>query len=61
MQKPLILNPILTRIYDKGQTIYLKTKIRHIKPIVDSKCPESFFYMQNKLGNTHKNNWNGKS
>ena len=60
MQKPLILNPILTRIYDKGQTIYLKTKIRHIKPIVDSKCPESFFYMQNKLGNTHKNNWNGK-
>ena len=60
MQKPLILNPILTRIYDRGQTIYLKSKIRHIKPIVDSKCPESFFYMQNKLGNTHKNNWNGK-
>ena len=60
MQKPLILNPILTRIYDNGQRIYLKTKIRQIKPIVDSKCPESFFYMQNKLINTNKNDWNDK-
>ena len=58
MQKPLILNPILTRIYRNDQKNYLKTKIRQMKPIVDSKCPESFYYMQNKFSKTQKNNWN---
>lgn len=59
MQKPLILNPILTRIHRNDQEVYLKSKIRHIKPIVDSKCPESFFYLQNKFSKSQKNNWNG--
>ena len=58
MQKPLILNPILTRIYRNDQKNYLKTKIRQMKPIVDSKCPESFYYLQNKFSKTQKNNWN---
>ena len=55
MQKLLILNPILTRKYQNEQQNHLKAKIREIKPIVDSKCPESFFYLQNKYNPSHKN------
>ena len=59
MQKPLVLNLILSKLFNNKEREYLKTKIRRIKPIVDSKCPESFYYLQNKFSKTQKNNWNG--
>ena len=58
MQKSIILNPILSKIHKEKQKEYLKSKILHIKPIVDSKCPESFYYLQNKFSKTQKNKWN---
>ena len=66
MQNILVLNPILTRKFHNEQETYLKSKICSIKPIVDSKCPESFYYLQNKYNNNNniqKNvfscgNWN---
>ena len=59
MQKPLVLNLILSKLFNNKEREYLKTKISRIKPIVDSKCPESFYYLQNKFSKTQKNNWNG--
>ena len=53
MQKPLILNEILFRRYYQEQNKYLKEKLRHIKPIVNSDCPKSFLYLKNKY---QKNN-----
>ena len=58
MQKSIILNPILSKIHKEKQKEYLKSKILHMKPIVDSKCPESFYYLQNKFNKTQKNKWN---
>ena len=58
MQKSIILNPILSKIHKEKQKEYLKSKILHMKPIVDSKCPESFYYLQNKFSKTQKNKWN---
>ena len=58
MQKPLVLNLILSKLFNNKEREYLKTKISRIKPIVDSKCPESFYYLQNKFSKTQKNNWN---
>ena len=58
MQKSIILNPILSKIHKEKQKEYLKSKILHMKPIVDSKCPESFYYLQNKFRKTQKNKWN---
>ena len=48
MQKPLILNEILFRRYYQEQNKYLKEKLRHVKPIVNSDCPKSFLYLKNK-------------
>ena len=59
MKQPLILNPILSRIHNNDQKNYLKNKIKEIKPMVDSKCPECFYYIQNKFGKTQKNNYDG--
>jgi hypothetical protein len=53
MQKPLILNEILFRRHYQEQNKYLKTKLKHVKPIVNSDCPKSFFILKNKY---HKNN-----
>ena len=58
MQKSIILNPILSKIHKEKQKEYLKSKILHMKPIVDSKCPESFYYLQNKFSKTQKIKWN---
>ena len=58
MQKSIILNPILSKIHKEKQKEYLKSKILHMKPIVDSKCPESFYYLQNKFNKPQKNKWN---
>ena len=48
MQKPLILNEILFRKYCEEQNKYLKTKLKKVKPIVNSNCPESFIFFKNK-------------
>ena len=53
MQKPLILNEILFRRNYEEQNKYLKTKLQQVKPIVNSKCPQSFYLLRNKY---HKNN-----
>ena len=55
MQEELILNPILTKKYINKQKEYLKSKILHIKPIVDSTCPECYYYVKNRFKNTQKN------
>jgi hypothetical protein len=53
MQKPLILNEILFRRYYQEQNKYLKEKLKHVKPIVNSDCPKSFLFLKNKY---QKNN-----
>ena len=53
MQKPLILNEILFRRNYEEQNKYLKTKLQQVKPIVNSKCPQSFYLLRNKY---RKNN-----
>ena len=55
MQEELRLNPILTKKYINKQKEYLKSKILHIKPIVDSTCPECYYYVKNRFKNTQKN------
>lgn len=53
MQKPLILNEILFKRHYAEQNKYLKSKLRQVKPIVNSDCPKSFLILKNKY---HKNN-----
>ena len=49
MQKPLILNEILHRKNFQEQNKYLKMKLCHAKPIVNSNCPESFIFSKSKF------------
>ncbi len=53
MQKPMILNEILFKRNYEEQNRYLKSKLRNVKPIVNSNCPESFIFFKNKF---HRNN-----
>ncbi len=49
MQKPLILNEILFRKNFLEQNRYLKAKLKRVKPIVNSKCPKTFFLLKNRF------------
>ena len=58
MKESLILNPIITKKYINKQKEFLKSKILHIKPIVDSTCPECYYYVKNRFNKTQRNNFN---
>lgn len=55
MKHPIILDDIINKKHSKVQRDYFKTKIRFMKPVVDSKCPDSFYFMQNRFNQTQKN------
>ena len=52
------LNPILTKIYFNQQREYLKSKLLQIKPVVDSNCPECYYFVKNRFSKTRKNHLN---
>ena len=60
MSKPLEINRVLSKLFRNEKEEYLKARIRQTKPAVDSKCPESFYYLQNRFSKTQKNNWNSR-
>ena len=60
MSKPLEINRVLSKLFRNEKEEYLKSRIRQMKPTIDSKCPESFYYIQNRFSKTQKNNWNGR-
>ena len=49
MSKPLEINWVLSKLFKNEKEEYLKARIRQMKPAVDSKCPESFYYLQNRF------------
>ena len=55
MKHPIILDDIINKKYSKVQRDYFKTKIRFMKPVVDSTYPDSFYFMQNRFNQTQKN------
>ena len=56
MHKPLILNEILFRKNFQEQNKYLKMKLRNVKPVVKSNCPESFIFFKNKFNRIQNKN-----
>jgi hypothetical protein len=49
MRKPFILNPKLNEKHKSEQDQYMARKLLTAKPLVNSKCPESFQFYNTKF------------
>jgi hypothetical protein len=49
MRKPFILNARLNELYKSEQDKYMAKKLETAKPLVNSKCPESFHFYKNNF------------
>ena len=47
MQKPLVNNRLLTKKWKEQETINLNSKVKYMKPLIKTECPESFYYRKN--------------
>lgn len=57
MRKPFVLNARLNEIYKSEQNRYMAKRLGNVKPLINSKCPESFsFYKNNFFKYGHKDN-----
>ena len=49
MRKPFILNARLNELYKSEQDKYMAKKLENAKPLVNSRCPESFSFYRNEF------------
>ena len=49
MKKPFVFNTRLNEIYKSEQDKYMARKLGSAKPLVNSKCPESFNFYKNSF------------
>ena len=47
MRKPFVLNARLNELYKSEQDKYMARKLESAKPLVNSRCPESFVFYAN--------------
>ncbi len=49
MRKPFVLNARLNEMYKSEQDKYMARKLESAKPLVNSRCPESFIFYNTKF------------
>jgi hypothetical protein len=49
MRKPFVLNARLNELHKSEQDKYMARKLETAKPLVNSRCPESFIFYNTKF------------
>jgi hypothetical protein len=49
MKKPFVLNMRLNELHKSDQNKYMARRLENAKPLINSKCPESFIFYKSKF------------